>query len=78
MRTTMDVSDELLRRAKKKAADAGVPLREVVEAALRSYLSGKPRKTGYRLRWTPDEGELLPGVDLDDRGSLFDLMDQTK
>ena len=39
MRTTMDINDELMRHAKKKAADDGVPLRDVVEDALRRYLS---------------------------------------
>lgn len=78
MRTTLDIGDELLRRAKKKAADEGIPLREVVEAALREYLSGRPKKTGYKLRWTPDKGEILPGVDLDDRDSLWDIMDGLK
>lgn len=71
----MDLSDELLRRAKKKAADDGVPLRDVVESALRAYLSGKPQGTGYALRWGTERGRLLPDVDLDDRDSLFDLMD---
>lgn len=78
MRTTIDIGDDLLRRAKKKAADDGVPLREIVEAALREYLSGKPRGTGYKLRWSTEKGELLPGVDLDDRDSLFDIMDGIK
>ncbi len=78
MRTTMDVSDELMRRAKQKAADEGVPLRDVVEAALREYLSGKPKQTGYKLNWTTEKGKLLPGVDLDDRDSLFDIMDGVK
>jgi hypothetical protein len=78
MRTTIDVSDELLRRAKRRAADDGIPMREVIEAALRQYLSGRPRGAGYKLRWTADKGELLPGVDLDDRNSLFDIMDGIK
>jgi hypothetical protein len=75
MRTTIEISDELLRQAKKKAADSRVPLREVVEAALRWYLSHRPAHTGYKLRWTPDKGKVRPGVNLDDRESLFDLMD---
>jgi len=78
MRTTMDISDELMRRAKKKAADDGVPLRDVVEDALRRYLSEKPAATGYKLKWRTEKGELMPGVDLDDRDSLFDLMDGIK
>ncbi len=75
MRTTIVIGDDLFRRVKKHAADEGVPLRDVVEAALRSYLSGKPKGSGYKLRWTPDKGKLHRGVDLDDRNSLFDRMD---
>ncbi len=74
VRTTLDISDPLLREAKKRAADEGIPLRHVVEAALRSYLGGRRRKTGYRLRWRTDRGRLLAGVNLDDRDALFDLM----
>ena len=78
MRTTVDINDELMRRAKKRAADDGVPLRDVVEAALREYLSGKPKATGYKLKWTAEKGELMPGVDIDDRDSLYDIMDGIK
>ena len=75
MRTTLDISDELLRRAKKKAADERIPLRQVVEAALRRYLTRTPARGGYRLRWRTENGVVQPGVNLDDRQSLFDLMD---
>lgn len=75
MRTTIDLADELLRQAKRRAADDGVALRVVVEAALRAYLSGKQNGTGYKLRWTPDKGSLRPGVNLEDRSALWDLMD---
>ena len=78
MRTTIDINDELMRHAKKRAANDGVPLRDVVEDALRRYLSDKPAATGYKLKWTTETGELMPGVDLDDRDSLFDLMDGIK
>jgi len=74
MRTTMDLSDELLRRAKKRAADEGLPLRDVVEDALRRYLAGSTRRGVYRLRWSSARGRLQPGVNLDDRDVLFDLM----
>jgi hypothetical protein len=75
MRTTVELSDELLRQAKKKAADEGIPLRDVLEAALRSYLAKRPKRAGYKLRWMTERGRLLPGVNLDDRDALFDLMD---
>jgi hypothetical protein len=75
---TIVISDELFRQAKKKAADARVSLRHVIEAALRKYLGGRPSPGRYRLRWTPERGRLLPGVNLDDRDALFDLMDGRK
>lgn len=75
MRTTLDVSDELLRQAKRRAADEGGTLRSVVEAALRAYLSPIRRRAGYRLRWRAERGRIQPGVRLDDRDALFDLMD---
>jgi hypothetical protein len=78
MRTTMDLSDEVMRRAKKRAADDGVALREIVERALRQFLEPRPKQSRYRLRWTPEAGRLRPGVDLDDRDSLFDIMDGLK
>jgi len=74
MRTTVDLSDAVFRLAKRKAADEGVPLREVIEDALRAYLSARPRG-GYRLSWRTEKGRLLPGINLDDRDSLFDRMD---
>lgn len=74
MRTTVDLSDEVLRQAKRRAADEGVSLREVLETALRCYLAGGRRQGGYRLQWRPERGRLRPGVDLDDRDALFDLM----
>ena len=74
MRTTLDLSDELLREAKKRAADEQIPLREVVENALRRYLTGRRRQGKYQLRWSTERGRVQPGVDLDDRDSLFDAM----
>jgi Arc/MetJ family transcription regulator len=75
MRTTIDISDELFREAKKRAADEGTPLRAVVEAALRAFLARRPRRDDYRLSWRTEQGRIQPGVRLDDRDALFDLMD---
>jgi len=75
MHTTLDIADEILRLAKKRSADVRIPLREVVEAALRSHLSGRRKPSGYRLRWKTERGRPQPGVRLDDRQALFDLMD---
>lgn len=75
MRTTIDLNDELLRAAKRRAADEGTTLKAVIERALRAALLPTRGKGKYRLRWRTEKGTLLPGVRLDDRDSLFDLMD---
>ncbi len=75
MRTTIEISDELLRQAKKGVADEGGPLKMVIEEALRSYLGKRPKNKKYELRWRTEKGRMLPGVRLDDRDALFDLME---
>ena len=76
MRTTIEIGDELFRQAKRRAADDHVTLREIVEKALRGYLGPRPRRKKYKLRWGPGQkGRLMPGVDLDDRDSLYEIME---
>lgn len=75
MRTTIDLNDRLLSLAKETAARRGVTLRELFEQALRAHLEPKYRPEGYRLRWRTERGRIQPGVRLDDRDALFDVMD---
>jgi hypothetical protein len=75
MRTTLDINDDLFRRAKKKAAEEGIPLKRLVEKALREILKTKRSRKGYSLSWRTEKGRLQPGVRLDDRKALFDLME---
>ncbi|MFQ5745579.1 MAG: type II toxin-antitoxin system VapB family antitoxin [Acidobacteriota bacterium] len=75
MRTTIEINDDLFRQAKKRAADEGSSLRRVVENALRQFLAARPPAERFELRWRTERGELQPGVNLDDRDALFDLME---
>ena len=76
MRTTIDIADELMRSAKKRAADENATLRTVVERALRQYLAGPQPQRPFKLKLKPlPQGSLLPGVVLEDRDSLYELMD---
>jgi hypothetical protein len=77
MRTTIDVNDAILREAKRRAVEEGGTLKEVIERALRQYL-GKGKRSGYRLRWRTERGRLQPGVRLDDRDALWDLMEERR
>jgi hypothetical protein len=49
VKTTIDINDELLRRAKKLGRETGRPLRSVVEEGLRKVLTEKGRPPRYRL-----------------------------
>jgi hypothetical protein len=75
MRTTVEIADELLRQAKTRAADEGIPLRQVIEAALRIYILGRGSKGQYCLQWCTESRRIQPGVRLDDRDALLDLME---
>jgi hypothetical protein len=51
VKTTIELNDELLRRAKQQAAMDGTTLRSVFEHALQRWLDERePAKTGYVLR----------------------------
>jgi hypothetical protein len=75
MRTTIEINDVLFRAAKRRAAERGTSLRDVVEAALRQHLGKATAASDYRLSWRTESGRIQPGVDLTDRNALFDLMD---
>lgn len=52
VKTTLDIQDELLARAKRHARQTGRPLRAVVEEGLRQVLSNTAPRQRYRL---PDQ-----------------------
>ncbi len=49
MKTTLDIHDELLLRAKRHAKETGRPLRALVEDGLRRVLAAPTPRTRYRL-----------------------------
>lgn len=73
-RTTLDIEDRVLRDLKKKAAGEGRTLQAVVNEQLKRAAAA-PAGPAYRLRLEGWRAQVQPGVDLMDRGALFDLMD---
>jgi hypothetical protein len=74
MKTTIELSDEVLLRARRQARREGKTLREVVEQALRQQLAG-PDPGPFRLRRHPFKGKgRQPGVDEGDWQSVRDLI----
>jgi hypothetical protein len=49
MRTTIEISDDLFRQLKRKAADEGTTIRNIVESALRVYLGKSQSAKGISL-----------------------------
>ena len=78
MRTTIRLSDDLLQRAKKKAAEQGRTLTSLVEEGLKTVLaeSKAVRRTRVDLPISKASGGTLPGVDLNRSSDLQDLMEE--
>ena len=78
MRTTLIITDDLFKLAKKTAAEKGISLRKIVEDSLRQALIHSKREGKgfkYRLKIPIVTGKLLPGVDISDRDRLYDAME---
>ena len=76
MRTTIRIKDDLLKRAKKQAADEGRTLTSLVEEGL-ALLLAKPkarRRKQVALPISKATGGLLPGVDLNRSSDLEEVM----
>ncbi len=79
MKTTVELPDDLLIAAKKRAAETRVPLREILERGLRRELQ-KPRRAprgGRRsrpIRWVTVKGGLPPGLDVADRAKMHEWL----
>lgn len=77
MRTTVNIDDELLAQAKVIAAQTHRTIGSVLEDALRKLISEQVRSTGtaYELpRLDFSRAGLQPGVDLQDKEALADLL----
>jgi hypothetical protein len=77
MRTTIRLSDDLLRKAKKKAAQDGRTLTSLVEEGLKVVLAEtRPmRRPKVQIPVSTASGGILPGIDLNNSADLEDKMD---
>ena len=76
MRTTIRLSDDLLRRAKNRAAEKGRTLTSLIEDGLKMILAeARPAPhSRVRLPVSTASGGTLPGVDLIRSSKLEDRM----
>jgi hypothetical protein len=74
MKTTLNLDDELLREARRQAAEADITLTQLFEAALREHLDDQPPEEPYVFNFPAvDCGP--PMVDVADRDAVYDILD---
>lgn len=79
MKTTLNLNDRVLQKAKKRAATEGITLTRLVEDAVRARLAtASKRKASFRLKLHTVRGESPPKVDFCDRNALYALMDDAR
>jgi putative antitoxin of VapBC-like toxin-antitoxin system len=80
MRTTINLPDALIARAKKLAAESRTTLTAVIESSLRETLARRSRRPRAPAVNLPvfGKGGLQPGVDLDDSAALVDVMEPAR
>ncbi len=77
-RTTVRLPDDLVRRAKRKAAAEGRSLTSLIEEGLRRVLADRSAVAAPRVLppVSKASGGLMPGVDLNDSAALQEMEDQ--
>ena len=77
MRTTLNISDSLARRAKARAAAEGRTFTSLLEESLREHLEREvaPAEPTPLPTYSPKHPGTL--VDLDDRDAVWDALDKT-
>lgn len=79
-RTTVRLPPELLRAAKKKAAEDGRTLTSLIEEGLRAQLQtsapDKKRRARFTLPVSKATGGVRPGIDLTRTSELLELLDE--
>jgi hypothetical protein len=77
-RTTIRLPDDLISRAKSKAAAEGRTLTALIEEGLRRVVNERAPAKAKRIlpRVSTATGGLLPGMNLDDKAQLQDIEDR--
>ena len=78
MRTTIRIEDDLLKRAKKRAAEEGRTLTSLIEEALSLVVAKQKssRRGRVELPVSKASGGVLPGIDLNRSSDLEEAMNE--
>ncbi|MDE0106377.1 MAG: DUF6364 family protein [Bryobacterales bacterium] len=76
MKITLNLDDRVVRAAKVRAAETGETLTRLIENALRDHLSNPgTERRDFRLQLIVKRGTPVPGVTVDDRDALYEMME---
>ncbi len=76
MKTALNVDDRLIREAEAHADRNGKTLSRVIERVLRDDLrTARGSKRDFSAELLTKRGSAVAGVDLDNRGLLYEMMD---
>lgn len=75
MRTTITIEDALLKAAKIKAANENVPLKDVINEAIRRGLEAMDENKTAAYKTRPRPLGIRPGIDPDRIGQAADELD---
>ena len=81
MKITVNLPDDLVIAAKKRAAELRQPLRALIERGLRAELgrvAGRRKAERRTIRWVTVAGGLPPGVDVADRAAMHEWLRQQR
>ena len=78
MKTTLELPDELLIEAKKKAAEERRPLRALVEEGLRMVLRKPQARRRRKVTLVTVKGGLAPDLDLSNREAMYEWINKHK
>jgi len=78
MRTTIDIEDDLMRRIRERAHRAGVPIKRIVNRALRKSLTEKPagRTRPYKSPSFSMGPIVSPQLNIDKALAIADTLEQ--
>lgn len=74
MKTTVELPDQLLITAKKRAAEMRLPLRALIEDGLRVslHITTKPKQYSRKIHWITVRGGLPTDLNVADRAAMHD------
>jgi hypothetical protein len=74
-RTTVVLEEDVLQLLKMRSAEEGTTMKDLINRYLREAFSVKKKRSNFKFEWKTYKGKLQPGVSLEDRDTLCEIME---